>query len=136
MHFDNISWTDNRSWRLTDEILSYSLSGPYCILEGMNVNNLPFFKFSLKLFFLFSVGGMNRSHRLSQGAKKVTPPSVPGFNPRASGSSFGSDCSNEREDAISRLPQGYQANIGGKSLNFPWRFQSVKMESISIVLYI
>jgi hypothetical protein len=71
---------------------------------------------SLKIFihFIFSVGGMNRSHRLSQGAKKVTPPSIPGFNPRASGSSFGSDCSAEREDAISRLPQGYQPSVGGK----------------------
>ena len=37
---------------------------------------------------------MNRSHRLSQGAKKVTPPSIPSFsNPRGSGSSFGSDVS-------------------------------------------
>ena len=44
--------------------------------------------------FFFAVGGMNRSHRLSQGAKKVTPPSIPGFsNPRGSGSSFGSDLS-------------------------------------------
>ena len=60
---------------------------------------------------------MNRSHRLSQGAKKVTPPSIPSFsNPRGSGSSFGSDLSySEREDSnvsnhpmstFSRAPNG------------------------------
>jgi len=64
-----------------------------------------------------TVGGMNRSHRLSQGAKKVTPPSIPSFsNPRGSGSSFGSDLSySEREDSnvsnhpmstFSRAPNG------------------------------
>ena len=52
-----------------------------------------------EFFFHFSVGGMNRSHRLSSGAKKVTPPSIPNFtNPRGSGSSFGSDLSYSHED--------------------------------------
>ena len=71
---------------------------------------------NLNLFLpFFAVGGMNRSHRLSQGAKKVTPPSVPGFNPRASGSSFGSDLSAEREDTITRLPhQGYPPSVTSK----------------------
>jgi hypothetical protein len=71
-------------------------------------------KNNLKILF-FSVGGMNRSHRLSQGAKKVTPPSIPSFNypaHRGSGSSFGSDYSNDREDShhplssFSRAPNG------------------------------
>ena len=57
---------------------------------------------------------MNRSHRLSSGAKKVTPPSIPNFtNPRGSGSSFGSDLSYSHEDhhsnhmsTFSRAPNG------------------------------
>ncbi|CAB4067685.1 CASKIN [Lepeophtheirus salmonis] len=47
-----------------------------------------------------SVGGMNRNHRLSQGPKKVNPPSVPQVKyPRSSCSSFGSDqnCPEEAE---------------------------------------
>uniref|UniRef100_A0A0K2UH39 SAM domain-containing protein n=2 Tax=Lepeophtheirus salmonis TaxID=72036 RepID=A0A0K2UH39_LEPSM len=45
-------------------------------------------------------GGMNRNHRLSQGPKKVNPPSVPQVKyPRSSCSSFGSDqnCPEEAE---------------------------------------
>ena len=74
--------------------------------------------------FFVSVGGMNRSHRLSQGAKKVTPPSIPGFgNPRGSGSSFGSDFSYERENndgngshlsTFSRAPNGESSASPGK----------------------
>ena len=66
------------------------------------------------------VGGMNKSHRLSHGAKKVTPPSIPSFNHRGSGSSFGSDYSYEREDStFSRDPSGASANIGLQRSNFP-----------------
>ena len=55
---------------------------------------------------------MNKSHRLSHGAKKVTPPSIPSFNHRGSGSSFGSDYSYEKEDStFSRDPSGAPANI-------------------------
>ena len=72
---------------------------------------------------------MNRSHRLSQGAKKVTPPSIPSFsNPRGSGSSFGSDLSySEREDSnvsnhpmstFSRAPNGESSSSSpGKKKN-------------------
>ena len=63
---------------------------------------------------------MNKSHRLSHGAKKVTPPSIPSFNHRGSGSSFGSDYSYEREDStFSRDPSGASANIGLQRSNFP-----------------
>jgi len=66
-----------------------------------------------------SVGGMNKSHRLSHGAKKVTPPSIPSFNQRGSGSSFGSDYSYERDDsAYSRDPSGGTANIPEQRSNF------------------
>ena len=71
-------------------------------------------------FIFFVVGGMNKSHRLSHGAKKVTPPSIPSFNHRGSGSSFGSDYSYEREDStFSRDPSGASANIGLQRSNFP-----------------
>ncbi len=71
-------------------------------------------------YFLFAVGGMNRSHRLSGGAKKVTPPSIPPFgNPRGSGSSFGSDYSYDREDnSFSRAPNG--GSSPGKQTNVPY----------------
>eukprot|EP00096_Caligus_rogercresseyi_P014572 TRINITY_DN707_c0_g1_i3.p1 TRINITY_DN707_c0_g1~~TRINITY_DN707_c0_g1_i3.p1 ORF type:complete len:698 (-),score=247.41 TRINITY_DN707_c0_g1_i3:216-2309(-) len=46
-----------------------------------------------------SVGGMNRNHRLSQGPKKVAPPSVPEVKyPRSSCSSFGSDQNSVTQD--------------------------------------
>ena len=68
---------------------------------------------------------MNRSHRLSQGAKKVTPPSIPGFgNHRGSGSSFGSDFSYERDEGtshlstFSRAPNGESSASPGKYFDF------------------
>ena len=87
----------------------------FTYLNHTFTNHVKYFT-NLNLFLpFFAVGGMNRSHRLSQGAKKVTPPSVPGFNPRASGSSFGSDLSAEREDTITRLPhQGYPPSVTSK----------------------
>ena len=63
---------------------------------------------------------MNKSHRLSHGAKKVTPPSIPSFNHRGSGSSFGSDYSYEKDDSsFSRDPSGASANIQLHRSNFP-----------------
>ena len=63
---------------------------------------------------------MNKSHRLSHGAKKVTPPSIPPLNPRGSGSSFGSDYSYEREDStFSRDPSGATGNNSPQRSNFP-----------------
>ena len=63
---------------------------------------------------------MNKSHRLSHGAKKVTPPSIPHFNHRGSGSSFGSDYSYERDDsAFSRDPSGGTGNIPLQRSNIP-----------------
>ena len=79
------------------------------------------------MIFFIPVGGMNRSHRLSQGAKKVTPPSIPGFgNHRGSGSSFGSDFSYERDESgnnannhhlstFSRAPNGESSSNPGKN---------------------
>ena len=63
---------------------------------------------------------MNKSHRLSHGAKKVTPPSIPSFNHRGSGSSFGSDYSYEKDDSsFSRDPSGAASNIQLHRSNFP-----------------
>ena len=64
---------------------------------------------------------MNKSHRLSHGAKKVTPPSIPSFNHRGSGSSFGSDYSYEKEDStFSRDPSGATTRItNSQQSNFP-----------------
>ena len=63
---------------------------------------------------------MNKSHRLSHGAKKVTPPSIPSFNHRGSGSSFGSDYSYEREDStFSRDPSGGNGNVPLQRSNLP-----------------
>ncbi len=97
-----------RFWRPTKTVLDFMKI----------VGNWDARSYELWLEFFIAVGGMNRSHRLSQGAKKVTPPSIPSFsNPRGSGSSFGSDLSyNERcEDSVvsshpmstfSRAPNG------------------------------
>ena len=84
------------------------------------------FKYQVfQIWFSISVGGMNRSHRLSQGAKKVTPPSIPGFgNHRGSGSSFGSDFSYERDEGtshlstFSRAPNGESSASPGKPCDF------------------
>ena len=64
---------------------------------------------------------MNKSHRLSHGAKKVTPPSIPSFNHRGSGSSFGSDYSYEKADStFSTDPSGATTNITNiQRPNFP-----------------
>ena len=96
------------------------------------------FKYQVfQIWFSLSVGGMNRSHRLSQGAKKVTPPSIPGFgNHRGSGSSFGSDFSYERDEGtshlstFSRAPNGESSASPGKSCNFLKSVKSFLLVSI------
>ena len=85
----------------------------------MNISR-AFNKILNMFILLLLVGGMNKSHRLSHGAKKVTPPSIPSFNPRGSGSSFGSDYSYEKDDsALSRDPSGGTTSIPVHRSNFP-----------------
>ena len=89
------------------------------MLLNVNYIHSPFNKIINMFILLFLVGGMNKSHRLSHGAKKVTPPSIPSFNPRGSGSSFGSDYSYEKDDsAFSRDPSGGTTSIPVHRSNF------------------